>query len=148
MDKVYLVSRGCYNDYQVLSVWSTKSKARAELRRLVGPDPSRPAWSDKPRIEPYDLDRSSVPGYGCFVAIWCSWWVPRPENAVTAVRASWHLGDSGVSRAVWSPSGKDVQLFGAGRTGAHAERALRDLHRAWAAGALVYPNTTISEEAT
>jgi len=52
MDRtIFLVTSGCYSDYRVESVWTTREKAEAEIQRLGRKDAE---------IEEYVLDSDSV----------------------------------------------------------------------------------------
>jgi hypothetical protein len=49
-DKVFLVSAGSYSDYSVLSVWSTRESAEAEVKRLKAEDN---AWRNDADVEEF-----------------------------------------------------------------------------------------------
>ena len=55
--KIYLVSRGCYSDYSILSVWSTRALADAEVERV---DQERGLYDPIAEVEEFWLDGGAV----------------------------------------------------------------------------------------
>ena len=59
---IYVITQGCYSDYAIQSIWTTRAKAEAELKRAAGggyDDPSIEEWyldtADPEEVTPHDI---------------------------------------------------------------------------------------------
>lgn len=111
------MTQGEYSDYRVVAAYSSRSKAKALVDHLNGPEGGSAC------IEPYVVDAEPVPTTGCFV-------VTLNESG-TVLRGEW---DSKATEAppsceVRETAYEPVVFRGTGPTREHARRSAEELRR-------------------
>jgi hypothetical protein len=110
---IYLVTSGCYSDYGVESVWTTREAADAQC---VGRDDSNGYGS---RVEEFYLDAPSNPE-----AVW--WEANYRDGAITVADKAQTFDSPPPEPIVWGRPGTPYQARAYGRSPEHARKILSD----------------------
>ncbi len=140
MSSIYAVSRGCYSDYSILAVFSTRKQAEKYMAWQNGPERGEGEYeySDESGIEEWELDIPFTPtGRYLYRDVvdpsksrskpWGPYWQPG-EDPTRLAEVQWP-----------GTFDKGTYVTGYGPTKEHARRSAAELVRAIRAGTVVNP---------
>lgn len=132
MSTVYAVSSGCYSDYSILAVFSTRELAEKYVAYQNGPESDGTEYANA-GIEEWELDTPFTPTgrYACRVTVGTTkqhiYWYPD-EDPTATTDIEWP-----------GKYNKDTHVIGYGPTKEHARRSAAEMARAILAGTVVNP---------
>ena len=126
---IYLVTSGCYSDYTVVGVFSTRAAADAYVAWRNGPDDE-----DDYRVEEYGMDAVVKGETGCYRA----YGPPFEARDPMVPHVLWDP-DAVVGLPLVEAAPRGFRIIASGATREHAIRSYAETYRAIMAGTLIPP---------